>query len=88
MNNERKRWHMAVETLLAQTAREVPDTKDNNETDNTLREFGKCAVAMRNVLYQDRSLNEVELLFIENHFQILQMAYLRWKRKHSEIPTD
>ena len=73
---------MIVETLLAQPAREVPDAKDNNETDNRLREFGKCAVALRNVLHQDGSLNEVELLFIENHFQVLQMAYLRWKRKH------
>jgi len=79
---------MAVETLLAQTAREVPDAKDNNETDNTLMEFGKCAVALRNVLYQDRSLNEVEFLFIENHFQVLQMAYLRWKRKHRGLPTE
>jgi hypothetical protein len=84
MNNERKRWHMAVDTLLAQPAREVPDAKDNDETDNRLREFGKCAVALRNVLHQDRTLNEVELLFIENHFQVLQMAYLRWKRKHRD----
>jgi hypothetical protein len=88
MNNERKKWYMAVETLLAQTAREVPDAKDNNETDNTLREFGKCAVALRNVLYQDRSLNEVEFLFIENHFHVIQMAYLRWKRKHRGLPTE
>ncbi len=79
---------MAVETLLAQTDREVLDAKDNNETDNTLREFGKCAVALRNVLYQDRALNEVELLYIENHFQVLQMAYLRWKRKHRGLTTE
>lgn len=73
---------MAIETLFAQPAREVADAKDQNETDNPLREFGICAVALRNVLYQDRSLNEVEFLFIENHFQVLEMAYLRWKRKH------
>jgi hypothetical protein len=79
---------MAVETLFAQTAREVVDAKDNNEPDNTLREFGKCAVALRNVLYQDRALNEVELLYIENHFQVLQMAYLRWKRKHRGVSTE
>lgn len=79
---------MAVETQLPQTAREVANAKDTNETDNTLREFGKYAVALRSVLYQDRSLNDVEMLFIENHFQVVQMAYLRWKRKHSEIPTD
>jgi hypothetical protein len=73
---------MIVDTLLVQPAREVPEAKDNGETDNRLREFGKCAVALRNMLHQDGSLKEVELLFIENHFQVLQMAYLRWKRKH------
>jgi hypothetical protein len=25
---------------------------------------------------------------LDNHFQVLQMAYLRWKRKHSEMPSD
>jgi hypothetical protein len=79
--------HLTIETLLAQTADEIGDTKDKNQTDNTLREFGKCAVAMRDVLYQDRSLNEAEFLFMDNHFQVLQMAYLRWKRKHS-WPAD
>jgi hypothetical protein len=79
---------MAVETLFAQTAREVVDANDHNETDNTLREFGKCAVALRNVLYQDRALNELEFLFIENHFQVLQMVYLRWKRKHTGVSTE
>ena len=80
--------HLAVETLLAQTAREVADAKDTTETDDTLREFGKCAVALRSVLYQDRSLSEVEFHFMENHFQVLQMAYLRWKRKHRKLPID
>ena len=79
--------HIAVEPLLVQPAREVADAKEHNETDHTLREFGKCAVALRNVLYQDRVLNEVEFLFIENHFQVVQMAYLRWKRKYSNVPT-
>ncbi len=78
--------HLAVETLLAQTSHEVDDAKDNNETDDVLREFGKCAVSLRNVLYQDKALNSMELHFMDNHFQVLQMAYLRWKRKHR--PTD
>ena len=78
--------HMAVETLLAQTARGVADGKENSETDNMLREFGKYAVGLRNVLYQDRLLTEAEFLFMDNHFQVVQMAYLRWKRKHR--PTD
>jgi hypothetical protein len=72
---------MAVETLFAPTACEVADAKDRNGLD-PLREFAKCAVAMRNVLYHDRSLNEEEFLFMENHLQVLEMAYLRWKRKH------
>jgi hypothetical protein len=45
--------HLTVETLLAQTADEVGDAKDKNQADNTLREFGKSAVALRDVLYQD-----------------------------------
>lgn len=79
---------MAGEALLAQIAREVADANDQNQTDITLREFGKCAVALREVLYQDRALTEAELLFMENHFQVAQMAYLRWKRKHRAIPSD
>lgn len=79
---------MAGEALLAQIAREVADAKDPNEMDHTLREFGKCAVAMREVLYQDRALDEAEFDFMENHFQVVQMAYLRWKRKHRAIPSD
>ncbi len=75
---------MAVETLVAQPAQEMADVKDHNETD-LLREFGKCAVALRNVLYQDRALTEVEFLFIENHFHVLEIAHLRWKRKHGNI---
>ena len=76
---------IAVEPLLAQPAREGADAKDHHETDDSLREFVKCAVALRNVLYQDRPLNTTELYFIDNHFQVLQMAYLRWKRQHGNI---
>jgi len=79
--------HLTGETRLAQTAGKVGDAKDENQTDNTLREFGKYAVALRDVLYQDRPLDEAEFLFMDNHFQVLQMAYLRWKRKH-RWPAD
>ncbi len=54
---------------------------------NMLREFGKSVVALRDVMDQDRSFNDMELLFIENHFQVIQMAYLRWKRKQQAL-TD
>jgi hypothetical protein len=76
---------MVMRTHLHQTTREAADLKDNEEPDITLREFGKCAVALRNVLYQDGSLNEAEFLFMDNHFQVLHMAYLRWKRQHGNI---
>ena len=77
--------HLAVKTLLDQTAGKVADANETNEADDTLREFGKCAVALRNMLYQDRSLNEMEFHFMENHFRVVEMAYLRWKRKHGNM---
>jgi hypothetical protein len=82
MNHERKRWRMAVGTQSLQTARKGIETDDTKERDNTLIEFGRCAVTLRNVLYQDRALDEAEFSFMDNHFQVLEMAYLRWKRKH------
>ena len=51
-----------------------------------LHRFGKCASVLRDLLYDDAPLNEEEFVFIDKHFQILNMAYLRWKRKHR--PTD
>ena len=42
-------------------------------------------MALRHVLHQDKALNEVEFHFIDNHFQVLEMAYFRWKRKHGNI---
>jgi hypothetical protein len=79
---------MAGEIVFSQTAREVADAKDQNEMANTLREFGKSVVALRDLMDQDRSFTGMELLFIENHFQVIQMAYLRWKRKHRPLPID
>jgi hypothetical protein len=39
------------------------------------------------VWYQHKLLVEAELLFIDYHFQTVQMADLRWKRK-VEIPRQ
>jgi hypothetical protein len=72
---------MAVEIQAAPTLPEMAEAKDQHEMDS-LKEFGKCAVGLRNVLYQDRALSEGEFHFMDNHFQALEMAYLRWKRKH------
>lgn len=71
---------MAVGIQSHQTFRENSDT--TGQPDATLTEFGACAVAMRKALYQDRPLTETEFRFMENHFKVLEMAYLRWKRKH------
>ena len=79
---------MAIEIARAQVVREVADAKDQNEMANILREFGKSVVALRDVMDHDRSFTDMELLFIENHFQVIQMAYLRWKRKHRLVPID
>ena len=55
--------------------------KDKQATDKTLKEFGKCCLSLCDVLHSDRELDEMELLFIDNHLQVLQMAYQQWKRK-------
>ena len=79
---------MAGEFVRAQIAREVADAKDQNEMADTLKVFGKSVVALRDLMDQDRSFTDMELLFVENHFQVIQMAYLRWKRKHRLLPID
>lgn len=73
--------HQAVDTRLAQPACEVSDAKDHKETDPTLRELWKSTAALRNVLDQDRSINDLELRLLENHFHVLRMAYRGTKRK-------
>jgi hypothetical protein len=70
------------------SADEEADARGKNELDHTLREFGKSAIALCDVMDQGRSLTDIELLFIENHFQIVQMAYVRWKRKQRPVPLD
>ncbi|HZH48836.1 MAG TPA: hypothetical protein VFD86_03620 [Nitrospira sp.] len=49
---------------------------------SSLKRFAECAVGMRNIFYQDGILSEPEFLFMDNHFKVLEMAYLRWKDKH------
>jgi len=78
----------AGEPLLTQPTREVADTNDHKETGHALREFWKSTVVLRNVLDQDRSITDSELRLLENHFHVLQMAYIRWKRKPRVLSTD
>jgi hypothetical protein len=68
--------------------REAPRRTRGFPWKTTLREFGKCAVALCEVLHQDSSLNATELLFIDNPLQIVQMAYLRWKRKFKASSSE
>jgi len=55
----------------------IPDDRADR-----LHQFGQCASVLRDMLYDDGALGEEEFIFIDKHFQILNMAYLRWKRKH------
>jgi hypothetical protein len=65
-----------------QTGRGYPE----EDRADALYQFGQCASVLRDILYDDRALNDEEFIFIDKHFQILQLAYLRWKRKHR--PSD
>ena len=69
-------------TGMPDTGRGFPE----EERADSLYQFGQCASVLRNVLYDDRALDEEEFVFIDKHFQILHLAYLRWKRKHR--PSD
>jgi hypothetical protein len=51
-----------------------------------LQRFGEGAAVLRDVLYDDRTIDDEEFIFIDKQFEILQMAYLRWKRRHR--PTN
>ena len=59
-----------------------PDIHVQDDRADRLHQFGECASVLRDMLYDDRVLEDEEFVFIDKHFQILNMAYLRWKRKH------
>lgn len=72
----------------SQTAQEVTGAEGQTEMADIFRDFGKSVVALRDMMDQDRSFSDMEQLYIENHFQVIQMSYLRWKRKHRPKPND
>ena len=76
---------MASETPAGVT-KSTHNANAKADTADVLHRFGQCASVLRDVLYDDRALDDEEFIFIDKHFQILNMAYLRWKRKHR--PTD
>ena len=61
----------------------MPESKGGQDIDRTLKEFGKCTLALCDLLHGDEPLNSLEVLFIDNHIQVLQMAYIQRKRKHN-----
>ena len=67
--------HLTVNTLVTESPQEVADAQNANETNETLRAFANYAVGLRSVLYEDKPLNEMELLFIENHFHVLRDGF-------------
>ena len=58
----------------------MSQAKEKQEIDNKLKEFGNCTLALCDVLRGDTSLDHMEILFIDNHIQVLRMAYHQWKR--------
>lgn len=64
--------------MTGQTQGAVP----NDDRGEILHRFGHAASVLRDVLYDDRVVDDQEFIFIDKHFQILQLAFLRWKRKH------
>lgn len=77
---------MSCRTAVTRRSDQVPLQK--NDRPDALREFAQCASALRDLLYDDRSLDDEEFLFMKNHFQNLQMDYLRWKRTHRPADGD
>ena len=59
--------------------------------DQTLSEFGKCAMSLAELLEHDPQLGLIEQIFIENHIHVLHLAYSTWKRRNTagkDQPTD
>jgi hypothetical protein len=71
---------MTSKKLVGEMAKDICAPKNNR--DDMLHKFGQSASIIRDVLYDDAALDEEEFVFIDKHFQILSLAYLRWKRKH------
>ena len=73
----------AVRTRHAVRAQKGSVQKDDRDA---LHEFAHGVSALRNLFYEERPLDEAGFIFMDKSFQVLQMAYLRWKRRYK--PTD
>jgi hypothetical protein len=49
--------------------------------DRTVKEFGRCSLALCKKLSDRKELTDVERLFIDNHLHLLHMTYAKWKRE-------
>ena len=66
-------------------AHEKVGVKERHEMAHTLSGFGKYAVALWHLMDQGKSFTHMDVLFIENHSQVVQMALIRWKRKQTPV---
>lgn len=73
--------HRKVDAPLTQATHTNSYDISPSHAESTLRDFSKCVVALRSILYHDRLLTRVEFLFMKQHLRVLQMTYLRLKRK-------
>jgi len=76
---------LPVETVSVQTASKRSEGEDKYKREDALRAFGKRTLALCKELHQYGPLDEVEFQFMDTHFQVLEMAYLRWKRKQKAL---
>lgn len=54
----------------------------------TLAEFGKCTLALTELLGEDVPLDIIEQVFLENHIHVIRLAYGAWKRRNSPQGTQ
>ena len=73
---------MDCRTAVTRMSNQAPLQK-NDRTD-ALQEFAQCTSVLQYLLYDDRPLDDEEFLFMNNHFQVLQLAYHRWERRHRQ----
>jgi hypothetical protein len=52
----------------------------HEELKNVINDFGNNSTSMCELLQSHAELEEADMLFIENNFATLQMAYAKWKR--------
>jgi len=54
----------------------------------TLAEFGKCTIALTELLGEDVPLDFIEQMFLENHIHVIRLAYGAWKGRNSSQGTQ